>query len=130
MSVYVTIQLSLSSFIGFSSSCQFQWVILHLVHASVVPRQGSFPSPRVLKAISLGWSNHRQNLYPDVHTPSPILKVPYQTLPITEIPQIPHFRTNPSFLLQLGNFLGWACVLPFWTPSPHSISEIPLSPTS
>ena len=83
-----------------------------------MPRQGSFPSPKVLKLISLGWSNHRKNLYLDVHTPSPILKVPYQTLPLTEIPQIPHFRTNLSFLLQPGNFLWLGLCFSFLDPFP------------
>ena len=130
MPIQVIIQLSLSSFIGFSLSCQC--LMSHFTSCSCFScaLASSFPSPRVLKPISLGRLNHQQNLYPDVHTPSPILNVPYQALPNTQIPQNPHFCTNPSFLLQLGNFLGWACVFPFWTPSPQSTSEIPLSPTS
>ena len=130
MPIYVTIQLILSSFIGFSLSCQC--LMSHFTSCSCFScaLASSFPSPRVLKPISLGWSNKWKNLFPDVHTPSPILNVPYQALPNNQIPQNPHFCTNPSFLLQPGNFLDWACVLPFWTPSPHSISEIPLSPAS
>ena len=130
MAVYVIIQLILSSFIGFSLSCHC--LMSHFTSCSCFScaLASSFPSPRVLKPISLGWSNQWQKLFPDVHTPSPILHVPYQTLPIPYIRKIPHFCTNPSFQLQLGNFLGWACVLPFSTPSPHSISEIPLSPAS
>jgi len=129
MLVHVTIQLKFNSvqrvvIIMSSSTGSFYTLFMLQLHL------GKVISPRVLKAIYLGWSNHQQNLYPNVFTPSPILKVPYQTLPITEIPQIPHFRTNPSFLLQPGNFLGWTCVLPFWTPSPHSLFEIQLYPTS
>jgi len=70
------------------------------------PPRSTWITPRVLKAISLEWSNHQKKLYHDVHTPSPIHNIPYLTLPITAIPQIPHFHTNASFLLQLDNFQG------------------------
>ena len=119
MTFYVTIQLRLPSFKGLSSSCQFP--LSHFTPCSCFSCnlwQGSFPSPKVLKLISLGWSNHRKTcILMFIHLPIS-LKYLIKHFPSLKSPKFLIFRINPSFLLQLGNFLWLGLCFAFFDPFP------------